>query len=150
MADFSKKAWSDLAKQASMQPQEKLQQLKQKHSRLCITVPAEITYQEKRVSLSPLSVDMLVNNGHDVRIETNAGKLANFSDIEYSAVGAQILYDHEAAFEGDIILKVAPPTIEEIALMKPGQTIFSALQLVKFGSRMPGPNDQKENYSCWV
>ncbi|MFT7591966.1 MAG: alanine dehydrogenase [bacterium] len=129
MADFSKKTWSDLAKQASMQPQEKLQQLKQKQSRLTITVPAEITYQEKRVSLSPLSVEMLVSNGHDVQIETNAGKLANFSDIEYSTAGAQILFDHKAAFEGDIILKVAPPTMEEVELMKPGQTIFSALQL---------------------
>lgn len=129
MSDFSKKAWSELAKEASLQPQEKLQQLKKKQNKLCITVPAEITYQEKRVSLSPLSVEMLVNNGHDVRIETGAGNLANFADLEYSNVGAQIVYDHKSAFEGDIVLKVAPPTKEEIEFLTPGQTIFSALQL---------------------
>jgi alanine dehydrogenase len=129
MSDFSKKAWSDLAKQASLQPQEKLLKLKNKQNSLCITVPAEITYQEKRVSLSPLSVEMLVNNGHDVRIEAGAGKQANFNDLEYSNVGAQILYDHQSAFEGDIVLKVAPPTIEEIDLMKPGQALFSAMQM---------------------
>ncbi len=129
MADFSKKVWTDLAKQASLQPQEKLQLQKQKRHTLSITVPAEITYQEKRVSLSPLSVEMLVNNGHDVRIETNAGKKSNFEDLEYSNAGAQILYDHSSAFEGDIVLKVAPPTPEEIELLKPGQTIFSALQV---------------------
>lgn len=129
MADISKKVWSDLAKQASMQPQEKLQQLKKKDGGLSITVPAEITYQEKRVPLSPLSVDMLVSNGHDVRIETGAGAPANFKDLDYSNVGAQILYDHKSAFEGDIVLKVAPPTVDEIEFFKPGQVLFSALQI---------------------
>ncbi len=129
MADYSNKVWSDLAKQASLQPQEKLQQVKKKRSDLQIAVPAEITYQEKRVALSPLSVEMLINNGHEVRIETGAGKQANFKDLEYSNVGAQIVYDHKSAFEGDIILKVAPPTVDEIEFMKPGQALFSALQM---------------------
>lgn len=129
MADFSKKAWSDLAKQASLQPQEKLQQVHKKQSSLCVSVPAEITYQEKRVSLSPLSVEMLVNNGHEVKIETGAGKQANFSDLEYSNVGAHIVYDHESAFTGDLVLKVAPATEEEIGYMKPGQALFSAIQM---------------------
>ena len=129
MEDLSKKAWSELAKQAALQPQEKLQQLKQNQQNLTITVPKEITYQERRVSLSPLSVDMLVNNGHEVRIEAGAGQLANFDDLAYSSVGAQIVYDHESAFQGDIVLKVAPPTKEEIEFMKPGQVLCSALQL---------------------
>jgi alanine dehydrogenase len=129
MSDFSKKAWSELAKQASLQPQEKLQQVKKHQGSLTITVPAEITYQERRVSLSPLSVEMLVSNGHEVLIEAGAGAKSNFDDIHYSNAGAQIIYDHESAFKGDIVLKVAPPTPEEIDFLKPGQTIFSALQL---------------------
>ncbi|MCB9263291.1 MAG: alanine dehydrogenase [Flavobacteriales bacterium] len=129
MEEFSKKTLSDLAKQASLQPQEKLQHQHLKNNRLCISVPKEITYQERRISLSPLSVELLVNNGHEVKIEIGSGEKANFSDIEYSNLGGQIVYDRESAFSGDIVLKVAPPTSEEIEMMKPGQILVSALQL---------------------
>ncbi|MBI1305465.1 MAG: alanine dehydrogenase [Bacteroidetes bacterium] len=129
MAEISKKTLSDLARQATLQTQEMLQMKKQHPHSLTISIPAEITYQEKRVPLSPLSVGLLVNNGHTIRIETGAGKLANFSDIEYSNAGAQIIYDHKTAFESDIILKVDPPTREEIEWLQPGQVLISALQL---------------------
>jgi alanine dehydrogenase len=136
MADFSKQTLSELAKQASLLPQEKLQLKKLQNNSLSISIPAEITYQEKRVPLSPLSVGLLVNNGHDIRIETGAGKLANFTDMEYSDAGAQIIYDHKTAFDASIVLKVDPPTEEEIEFLKPGQILISALQL----------NDIKKEY----
>jgi len=129
MADFSKKTLSELTKQASLLPQEKMQQQKLKSNSLSISIPAEITYQEKRVPLSPLSVGLLVNNGHDIRVETGAGKHANFADIEYSNAGAHIVYDHQAAFDANIVLKVDPPTPDEIEYLKPGQILISALQL---------------------
>ncbi len=136
MADFSKKTLSELTKQASLLPQEKMQQQKLKSNSLSISIPAEITYQEKRVPLSPLSVGLLVNNGHDIRVETGAGKHANFADIEYSNAGAHIVYDHQTAFDANIVLKVDPPTPDEIEFLKPGQILISALQL----------NDIKKEY----
>lgn len=129
MADFSKRTLSELAKQASLQPQEKLQLLKQKKDTLSISIPAEITYQEKRVPLSPLSVGLLTGNGHELRIESGAGRFANFSDMEYADAGAQIVYDHQTAFDASIVLKIDPPTQEEINFLKPGQILISALQL---------------------
>ncbi|MCB9246165.1 MAG: alanine dehydrogenase [Flavobacteriales bacterium] len=129
MGDNSKKTLENLAREAALQPQEKLQKLHARNNRLSISIPRETTYQEKRIPLSPLSVQLLVNNGHQVFVESGAGRNANFTDMEYSNAGAQIVYDHATAFEGDLILKVDPPTPVEIGYMKAGQIIFSALQL---------------------
>jgi alanine dehydrogenase len=124
--------FSDIAKQAMMQPQESMLEVKNKKHKLYIGIPKEISFQENRVPLTPLSVALLINNGHDVMLETNAGQAANFSDKDYSEQGAQIVYDTKKLYEADIIIKIAPPTPGEIELMKPGQILISALQLSTF------------------
>lgn len=129
MPDLSKKSFQNLAREASLQPQEKLQAIKKHSHSLNIGIPKETTYQEKRVPLSPLSIQMLVNNGHQIRMESGAGQSANFEDVEYSEAGALIMYDAESIYKCDIILKVDPPTMDEIQLMKPGQILISALQI---------------------
>jgi len=121
--------FSDIAKQAMMQPQESMLEVKNKKNKLYIGIPKEVSFQENRVPLTPLSVALLVNNGHDVMLETNAGQAANFSDKDYSEQGARIVYDTKQLYEADIIIKIAPPSLDEIGLMKPGQTLISALQL---------------------
>jgi alanine dehydrogenase len=121
--------FSDIAKQALMQPQESMLEVKNKKHKLYIGIPKEISFQENRIPLTPLSVALLVNNGHEVMLESNAGQAANFSDKDYSEQGAQIVYDTKKVYEADIIIKIAPPTLGEIELMKPGQTLMSALQL---------------------
>jgi alanine dehydrogenase len=62
-------------------------------------------------------------------IETNAGKAANFDDKDYSEAGARIAYSSKEVYEADIILKVAPPSSEEIEMLQRKQTLFSALQM---------------------
>lgn len=121
--------FSDIAKQAMMQPQESLLEVKSKKNKLYIGIPKEISFQENRVPLTPLSVALLVNNGHDVMLESNAGQAANFSDKDYSEQGAQIVYDTQKVYEADIIIKIAPPTPHEIEMMKPGQILISTLQM---------------------
>ena len=121
--------FSDIAKQALMQPQESMLEVKNKKNKLYIGIPKEVSFQENRIPLTPLSVALLVNNGHEVMMESNAGQAANFSDKDYSEQGAQIVYDTKRVYEADIIIKIAPPTMGEIELMKPGQTLISALQL---------------------
>src|SRR5690606_8971713 len=59
----------------------------------------------------------------------NAGKTSKFSDREYSEAGAKIVYSAKEVFEADIVLKVEPPTFEEIEDFKPGRTLISALQM---------------------
>jgi alanine dehydrogenase len=121
--------FSDIAKQALMQPQESMLEVKNKKDKLYIGIPKEVSFQENRVPLTPLSVALLINNGHDVMLESNAGQAANFKDKDYSEQGAQIVYDTKRVYEADIIIKIAPPTMAEIEMMKPGQILISALQV---------------------
>jgi alanine dehydrogenase len=124
--------FSDVAKQAMMQPQESMLEVKNKKHKLYIGIPKETSFQENRVALTPLSVALLVNNGHDVMLESNAGQAAKFTDKDYSEQGAHIVYDPKKLYEADIIIKIAPPTLTEIELMKPGQILLSALQVSTF------------------
>jgi len=71
---------------------------------------------------------LLVNNGHRVRVQRDAGKKANFTDNDYSEAGAEIC-SLEEVFKSDFIVKVEPPVERELDLMFPGQTLLSALQL---------------------
>lgn len=121
--------FSDVAKQAMMQPQESMLEVKAKKNKLYIGIPKETSFQENRVALTPLSVALLINNGHDVMLQHNAGQAANFSDKDYNEQGAKIVYDTKSVYEADIIIKIAPPTMEEIEMMKPGQLLISTLQI---------------------
>ena len=121
--------FSDVAKQAMMQPQESMLEVKNKKNKLYIGIPKETSFQENRIALTPLSVALLINNGHEVMLESNAGQAAKFSDKDYSDQGARIVYDTKTVYEANIIIKIAPPTVQEIELMKTHQILISALQL---------------------
>ena len=114
---------------AGLMPQEEMLEVGRKQEELYIGIPKETHFQENRVPLVPDAVNLLVANGHKIVIETNAGKGANFTDRDYSEAGAQIAYDIKEVYKADIVLKVAPPSLEEIEIMQPRQTLFSALQL---------------------
>ncbi|MDQ3047479.1 MAG: alanine dehydrogenase [Bacteroidota bacterium] len=115
--------------QTALMPQEEMLEVARKKGKLFIGIPKEISFQENRVALVPDAVALLVNNGHRIVVETNAGKMANFQDHDYSEAGAQIAYSAEEVYKADIILKVAPPSPEEIEMMQQKQTLISALQL---------------------
>lgn len=121
--------FADIAKQALMSPKESLLETPGRDSSLCIGIPKEVSFQENRVALTPLSVALLVQNGHEVIIESGAGLGANFTDNNYSEQGGQIVYDKKEVYNANFIIKIAPPTMEEIGMMKTGQVLFSALQM---------------------
>ena len=99
------------------------------HKKECfdIGIPKETNNQEKRICLTPDAVEVLVNNGHKISIETGAGEGANFTDQEYSEAGAEIIYSSQAIFEKPVILKVGPLTTEEIDWVKPHALIISSV-----------------------
>lgn len=119
---------SHLAHQALRQPQEMLQGVGSVKKNLFIGIPKEISYQENRIALTPLSVSLLVENGHRVLLESGAGVGSNFLDHHYSEQGAEIVNEKELVYKADILVKIAPPTMDEIALMKNGQILFSSQQ----------------------
>lgn len=118
-----------LSEQGILMPKELMQEVSKQFSKLFIGIPKETSFQENRISLVPESVAVLVNNGHDVWIEAGAGNNANFTDTDYSEAGARIVYSAQEAYQANLILKVAPPSKEELALLKDRQTLISILQI---------------------
>lgn len=110
-------------------PQEETLEILKKKSNLFIGIPRETAFQEKRVCLTPDAVSAIVNNGHRVLIETGAGLGSKFSDKDYSEAGAEISNDTAKVYGCPMILKVVPPTLEEIKLINPQTILISALQL---------------------
>jgi alanine dehydrogenase len=128
MTEKKKTGFEALAK-ASLHPQEKLLEIKKEKHSFFIGLPREISLQENRISLTPDAVAILVNNGHEIWVEAKAGTGSKFSDKEYSDAGAKIVYSPQEIYKANVILKIEPPTLEEIELMHPGQTLISALQM---------------------
>lgn len=96
---------------------------------LSIGIPREIAFQENRVSLTPDAVAVLVNNGHSVMVEHNAGDASHFRDKEYSDAGAKIVESREEVFKAPILLKSAPVIEEDLPLLQPNQIIISPLHI---------------------
>mgnify|MGYP000001375915 CR=1 FL=1 len=125
---MSKEALMALTKGA-LAPKEEMLEVARKKGKLFIGIPKEVAFQETRVPLVPDAVALLVNNGHRIIIEAGAGSAAHFEDNDYSEAGAEIAYSPTDVYKADVILKIAPPTIDEIEMMQHKQILFSALQL---------------------
>ncbi|MCK0109710.1 alanine dehydrogenase [Flavobacteriaceae bacterium S0825] len=122
------KSLSPFTKEQLLPQEETLEVLKRK-GKLFIGIPKETSFQEKRVCLTPDAVSALVNNGHRVLLESGAGEGAKFKDKDYSEAGAEITKDTSKVFSCPILLKVEPPTLDEIKLINPQTILISALQL---------------------
>jgi alanine dehydrogenase len=110
-------------------PQEEMLEVKQRGQKIKIGIPSDFSKVEYRVPLTPQAVDLLVSYGHEIYIETNAGKSANYTDREYREVGAVIVETKEEVFQCDIILRVAPFDSNEIDMLRGNQIIFSNMQI---------------------
>jgi len=97
--------------------------------RFAVGIPVEASPSENRVAIVPHSVRPLVMEGHRVIVQAGAGRRSNYSDHEYSEEGAEIAQSREELFKCDVLVKSAPPTIDEIELLHPGQCLISPLQL---------------------
>jgi alanine dehydrogenase len=84
-------------KKARLYPQEALLEVKHPENLFLLVFPKEVMMQEKRVPLTPNSIKLLTDNGHDVWIESGAGNPSKFTDKEYSDAGAKIVYSHKEA-----------------------------------------------------
>jgi alanine dehydrogenase len=97
---------------------------------MLIGVPKEIKNHEYRVGMVPASVRELINHGHQVVVETNAGIGIGFTDEDYIAVGAEILPTAADVFaKADMIVKVKEPQAVERAMLREGQILFTYLHL---------------------
>ncbi len=95
-----------------------------------IGIPKEIKIKEYRVGMIPSGVRLLVESGHHVYIQKDAGEKSGFSDSAYQQAGGVILDDPKEIFEFcEMIVKVKEPQPEEYDCLKPGQILFTYLHL---------------------
>ena len=111
-------------------PQEEMLEIGKKQKKLVIGLPKENETLESRVPLTPEAVEILVNNGHEVIIESNTGKAANYSDSDYSERGGFLVKEKRSVFQADVILKVSPLEMGEIELLRGQQTLITSLLLM--------------------
>jgi alanine dehydrogenase len=110
-------------------PQEEMLEVSRQNKKLVIGIPKESDETESRIPLTPEAVELLVNWGHEIIIEAEAGKLANYTDHDYSEKGAQIVKTSPEVFKAQIILKISPLLPHEINLLTENQVVMSSLQL---------------------
>ncbi|MFX1394569.1 MAG: alanine dehydrogenase [Promethearchaeota archaeon] len=97
---------------------------------MIIGIPKEIKIGEGRVSLKPDNIEDLIQLGHKVIIEHDAGKIAGFDNDKYIEVGAKIMDSKQQIYtQSDILVKVKEPIKEELMYFNPGPVLFSFLHL---------------------
>ncbi|EKU50215.1 alanine dehydrogenase [Staphylococcus massiliensis] len=94
-----------------------------------IGIPKEIKNNENRVGLSPSGVHALIEQGHEVLVETQAGIGSYFEDKDYEAQGAKILDDAASVWDVDMVIKVKEPLEEEFQYFKKDLILFTYLHL---------------------
>lgn len=119
---------NSLISKAMLLPQEEMLEVKKRGQKIKIGIPSDFSKVEYRVPLTPQAVDLLVSYGHEILIETNAGKSASYSDKAYRDVGAQIIDTKEEIFQCDIILRISPFSNDEIDMLRGNQVIISTMQ----------------------
>ncbi len=117
-------------------PLEETLEILPKKQQLFIGIPKETSFQENRVALTPEAVSVLVNNGHDVAVEHNAGEGSFYFDSDYSEAGARIVYDKADVFKAVIIIKSAPIAEDEIPLLQPNQVVISPIHMPVMKTQM--------------
>ena len=86
---------------------------------MIIAIPKETAEREKRVALIPDTISKLVENGHDVWVESDAGKASSYLDESYQSAGAKITADRAKLFgDSDILISIQTPPEEDLDQMK--------------------------------
>lgn len=97
--------------------------------RLSIGIPKETVLQENRVALIPEAVGVLVNNGHEVIVETKAGEGSKYTDRDFSDAGAQIAQDKASVYKAPVLIKSAPVMEADLPMLQLNQTIISPIHI---------------------
>ena len=97
-----------------------------------VVIPKETLNNESRVAATPGSIKELVKAGLSVMVETQAGIKSHISDTDYKDAGASIIESKEELLsKADIVLKVLPPTLDQIVLLQPKSIVVSFCQTTR-------------------
>lgn len=115
--------------EVELMPKEEKLEVVKNAKKFTIGVPKETCLQERRTCITPDAVQVLTDFGHEIIIEEGAGNGSFFTDLQYANAGARIVKNAKEAFGQDVVLKINPPTEEEITYLKPNAYLISALQI---------------------
>ena len=102
-----------------------------------IAVMKEMHEGETRVPLIPATVDKLIKLGAEVEIESGLGLSCRFTDADYEKVGAKINPDRKVMLQSaDIILRLRKPPIDEIDMMKEGESVFFIIFIILTNNKL--------------
>lgn len=107
-------------------PLEQPVQAEKAGSSLIIGLPCEQDRNESRIPLTPLEIKGLVEQGHKVIVERNLGVRTRYNNHDFAEAGAIITGNHSEAFFADIVIRVSPPDVGEIELMKTHSVLISS------------------------
>ncbi len=96
---------------------------------MIVGIPREIKNNENRVAITPAGVAALVQHGHTVHIESNAGQGSGFTNDDYAAQGAKIVESAAEAWAADMVMKVKEPLPSEYGYFREGLILFTYLHL---------------------
>jgi alanine dehydrogenase len=112
-------------------PKEEQLETSVRFRKISIGIPADLKDDEKRVALTPESINILVESDNEVIVQKGAGLGANYSDKDYSENGAIMTDSPARVYSADVVLKVAPFKEKETDYLKGSQVVMSYLNVLK-------------------
>ena len=113
---------------------------------MIIGIPKETFPGERRVAVAPVNIEKFRKIGYEVLVEANAGSEARLPDVSYEEAGASILGEAKEVWaKADLILKIRPPSEEEVSLLKEGATLISFIQPAQNGGLLKSLAEKKVN-----
>lgn len=110
-------------------PKEEMLEIRRRGKKITIGIPSDSHKVEYRVPLTPEAVELLVSYGHEIIMESAAGKASSYSDEEYRQAGAIVTDKKQDVYECDVIIRVSPFSSEEIDILKGHQVLISNMQI---------------------
>lgn len=119
-------------------PKEEQLETTVKNKKISIGIPSDNKEAEKRVALTPESVNLLVESDNEVIVQKGAGLGANYSDKDYSENGAIISDSPARVYSSDVVIKVSPFTEDETEYLRGNQVVMSYLNILKLNEETLG------------
>ena len=110
---------------------------------MIVAVIKETELKEHRVALSPDGVKELVSKGFSCILEKDAGLSSYFTNEAYEAAGGKIVSRQDAYTTADVVLRVNPPELDEVKLIKPGAVLMSFMYASSNPDLVAALNDRK-------
>ena len=119
-------------------PKEEQLETAVRNRRISIGIPCDKKDDEKRVALTPESVNLLVESDNEVIVQKGAGLGANYTDKDYSENGATISDSAARVYSADAVIKVAPFSDSETNYLRGNQVVLSYLNVLKLNEETLG------------